>query len=183
MSYCNTEINIEMDQINKANNDSILCCICLDEIKIQEIKIQEIKIQEINRKLDGSDYLTTSCCNHRIHKRCFVEWLFSKSNRNCICPMCRNNVDDLQDKIHISFVLVVLCDLTKENTIDKYHTKDILQTYYKEPIIDYFYIECPQIIIENVRVVTYYRIIGFIFLLLFILMFSYMFLNVILNSK
>jgi hypothetical protein len=178
MSYCHPDINIEMDRINKkedsivdkvslSSSNTNICCICLDDIGSKE------SIE--------NDYLTTSCCNHRIHKICFTEWLFSKSNGDCTCPICRNNINDLQDKIHIEVLLIKLNELVKKNRIDKYRVKHILKTYYNEPIVDYFYIECPDIIIENVRVVTYYRILGFVFLLVFILMFSYMILNVILH--
>jgi hypothetical protein len=164
----NIEHSIEMNLIY-AHKFINICCICLEEILDQS----------------KDSYFTTDCCLQSIHKRCFIEWVFSKTNKECVCPMCRKQVDDL-NKIDIGITISVLNDIVKINDIDKKYIKNRLQSYYTQPILEYLYTddntENNESNLYNISTVCYNMLVYLFFLSCFLII-LYMILTTILSKN
>lgn len=71
--------------------ENFSCVICFLGCSRNEPDVSDIKNRHI---------ICKTWCGHLYHKECLGKWLLKCSNKNLICPMCRNGlILDLQNKV------------------------------------------------------------------------------------
>lgn len=81
-----SETVIHMDQLtyNNTNNDRYddpytECCICLNTLDYE--------------------FMLMNCCKKFIHKQCLMDWILSEYNQMVKCPMCIQNIENINTLI------------------------------------------------------------------------------------
>ena len=125
----------EFIELIQMDND-VYCCICLNTSKESDLQFNYI------------DFIKMDCCNQRIHKNCFLDWIIHpiKSNKKYDnkfhCIICKTKIINLQNTIKIGdFINYITNDIhCHSKTLLPYdstilHYKKIISELYKDNII------------------------------------------------
>lgn len=88
-----------------------ICCICLDDINNYD-----------------NNTINLDCCNQRLHKICFMDWILIKgvvSN----CPMCRKNICNLNEVITLNDIYDNISNFSPNN-MKKIDNANIIINHY-----------------------------------------------------
>jgi hypothetical protein len=110
------DMEIMISSCGSDEEDDKYCCICLNTYYT-------------------SNFIKLDCCKQSLHKKCFIELIIYY---NLKCPICRYNIDNLENKIEFIEFLNTLDMIIKSGVnLETIKVNNVLHIFYNSKLLDY----------------------------------------------